>query len=64
MFGKFTKLSDVKKAESEFQETMENIELEKTDGLAMIIAAFIVFIPVVIIIITLLYSVCWLFFFR
>ena len=55
---------DVEKAEKEFEERMEDVELEKHDRLAMILAALIVFIPVLLLVIGLFLLALWFFFFR
>lgn len=64
MFDKFKRLSDVEKIESEFQHTMDNVELEKSDTLAMMMAAFLVFIPGILVIITVFCGIMWLLFLR
>ena len=43
---------------------MEDVELEKHDRLAMILAALIVFIPVLLLVIGLFLLALWFFFFR
>lgn len=64
MFNRFVNIKDVKKIEQEFSETMEQIELEKTDTLAMMVAAFVVFIPGLLLIISVFCSLLWLVFLR
>ncbi len=55
---------DVEKSEAEFEEQMEGVELEKTDRPAMLIAAFLVFIPALLLVIGFFLLVIWLFFGR
>ena len=54
----------VEKSEAEFEEQMEGVELEKTDRPAMLIAAFLVFIPALLLVIGFFLLVIWLFFGR
>ena len=61
---KVKRVLDVEKAEKEFEERMEDAELEKHDRLAMILAALIVFIPVLLLVIGLFLLALWFFFFR
>ncbi len=61
---KVKRVLDVEKAEKEFEERMEDVELEKHDRLAMILAALIVFIPVLLLVIGLFLLALWFFFFR
>ena len=53
-------------AEDELQKRMEEegVELEKKDRLAMILAAFIVFIPAVLLVLGFFALVIWFFFLR
>ena len=53
-----------KKTKEELDAHYENIELEKGDFPAMVIAAFITFFPVMIIVLVLVYGSMWLFFMR
>lgn len=65
MFDKKVKrVIDVEKAEKEFEERMENVELDKKDRPAMIIAALIVFIPALLLVLVIFLLVIWFFFFR
>ena len=48
-FGKkINRIIDVKKAEERFEKERKELPLEKNDRLAMILAALVVFIPVLI----------------
>lgn len=62
--NKIKRVLDVEKSESEFEEQMEGVELEKTDRPAMLIAAFLVFIPALLLVIGFFLLVIWLFFGR
>jgi len=53
-----------KKSKEELDEHYENVELEKGDFMAMIIAAVITILPVVIIVLLLIYGFTWLLFIR
>lgn len=63
---KVKRVIDVEKAEEEFEKQMEEegIELEKKDRLAMILAAFIVFIPALLLVLGVFLFVIWFFFLR
>jgi len=61
---KVKRVLDVDKAEEDFEERMEGVELEKADRPAMIIAAFIVFIPALLLVIGVFVLAIWLFFGR
>lgn len=61
---KVKRVLDVEKAEEDFEERMEDVELEKKDRPAMIIAAFIVFVPALLLVIGFFVFVIWLFFGR
>lgn len=61
---KLDKYLNVEKAEKEFKKTMENIELEKNDTPAMIIAAFLVFTPVLILVMSFFYGLFWILYLR
>lgn len=61
---KVKRVLDVEKAEEDFEERMEDVELEKKDRPAMIIAAFIVFVPALLLVIGVFIFVIWLFFGR
>lgn len=62
--NKVKRVLDVEKTEKEFEEHMEDVELEKTDRPAMLIAAFIVFIPALLLVVVFFLFVIWLFFGR
>jgi len=51
------------KTKEELDEHYKNIELEKGDYFAMLIAAFITFFPVLIIAMVVIYGLLWLFVF-
>ena len=53
-----------KKSKEELDKHYENIELEKGDFLAMVIAGLITFLPILIIFLVLFYGLAWLFFIR
>jgi len=53
-----------KKTREELDEHYKNIELEKGDLPAMIIAAFITFFPVLIVAMVVFYGLIWLLFIR
>jgi len=53
-----------KKTQKELDEHYDNVELEKGDIPAMIIAALITFLPVVVLILAAFYGVAWLLFVR
>lgn len=63
---KVKRVIDVEKAEEEFEKQMEEegIELEKKDRLAMILAAFIVFIPALLLVLGVFLFAIWFFFLR
>ena len=64
---RFTRLLGKKKTKEELNEhydKMEQLELEKGDFLAMVIAAFITFLPVLIIALAIVFGIAWLFFGR
>ena len=64
-FGKkINRVLDVKKAEERFAEERKQLPLEKNDRLAMILAALVVFVPVLIGVIAVFLLVLYLFFFR
>ncbi len=45
------RIREIKQTEEEFKKNLENEPLEKKDGLALIIAALIVFLPALILVI-------------
>ena len=53
-----------KKTKEQLDEHYEKIELEKGDFLAMVIAAFITFIPVLIIVLVVFFGILWFVFIR
>ena len=53
-----------KKTKEELDEHYQNVELEKGDFLAMVIAAFITFLPVLLIAMAAFYGILWLLFIR
>ena len=63
---KIKRVVDVDVAEDELEKRMEEerVELEKKDRLAMILAAFIVFIPAVLLVLGFFALVIWFFFLR
>lgn len=61
---KVKRVIDVERAEEEFEERMEGVELDKNDRSAMIIAAFIVFIPALLFVLGAFLLVIWFFFLR
>lgn len=61
---KIKRVVDIEKAEDEFEERMEGVELDKKDRPAMIIAGLIVFIPALLLILGLFLFVIWIFFLR
>lgn len=61
---KVKRVVDVEKAEEEFEERMEGVELDKKDRPAMIIAALIVFVPALLFVIGSFLFIIWLFFLR
>ena len=52
------------KTKEELDEHYKNVELEKGDFLAMVIAAFITFLPVLIAAMLVFYGLLWLLFIR
>ncbi|MDE7321263.1 MAG: hypothetical protein K2N73_00795 [Lachnospiraceae bacterium] len=62
--SKIKRVLDVEKSETEFEQQMEGLELEKADRPAMLIAAFIVFIPALLLVIGFFLLIIWLFFGR
>jgi len=63
-FKKVKRVVDVEKAEEEFEERMQDSELEKSDRPAMIIAALLVFMPALLFVLFLFLVVIWFFFGR
>jgi hypothetical protein len=57
---KIERALDVKKIEERHKKE-EKLPLEKNDLLAMLIAAFIVFLPVLLLLIGIVYGIMWLF---
>ena len=50
-----------KRTKEELDEHYDKIELEKGDFLAMLIAAFITFVPVILIVLVVVFGIIWLF---
>ena len=64
-FGKkINRVLNVQKAEERFAEERKQVPLEKNDRLAMILAALVVFVPVLIVVIAVFLLILYLFFFR
>jgi len=64
---RFTRLLGKQKSKKELDEhydKMEQLELEKGDFLAMVIAAFITFLPVLLVTLTVVFGIAWLLFGR
>ena len=61
---KVKRVLDVEKAEKAFEERMENVELDKKDRMAMVIAALIVFVPALLLVLGIFLGVIWLVFGR
>lgn len=61
---KLDRLIDPEKAEEEFEERMEKVELEKKDRLAMILAGLIVFVPAMLLVVGAFLLGIWFFFGR
>lgn len=61
---KIDRVIDVDKVERDFKENEDKVDLEKNDILALLIASFLVFVPVMVIIVLGLVGVAKLFFFR
>ena len=61
IFDRFKSLLSKSKTPEQLKEHYDNIELEKGDFLAMVIAAFITFMPVLLISLALLFGLIWLF---
>ncbi|MCL2665199.1 MAG: hypothetical protein FWE82_06265 [Defluviitaleaceae bacterium] len=59
--SRLTKLFTRKKTQEELDEYYKNVELEKGDFFAMVIAAIITFMPIVIISMAFIYGLIWLF---
>lgn len=65
LFGKkINRVVNIRDAEERFEEDRAQLPLEKNDRLAMILAALAVFVPVFLIIVSILLLVFYLFFFR
>ncbi len=61
---KVDRVIDPDRAEEEFEERMEGVELDKKDPLAMILAGLIVFVPALLFVIAAFALVIWFFFGR
>ena len=64
LFTRFHDMMPKKKTKEELDKHYESVELEKGDFLAMIIAAFITFMPILIIAMVVVYGIVWLLFSR
>ena len=64
LFDRFRERLPKTKTKEELDEHYDKIELEKGDFAAMVIAAFITFLPVLIIAMVIFYGVIWLLFIR
>ena len=62
--GKLDRVVNVEKSEEKFKKEMENIQLEKNDGLAMAIAAMLTFLPALLIVGGFFLAVIYFFFIR
>lgn len=62
--GRIERLVNVEKSEEKFRKEIETVELEKLDMPAMIIAAFSVFLPAILLILGVFVFIIWLFFLR
>ena len=62
--GRLREILNKKKTKEELDDHYDKIELEKGDFLAMVIAAFITFIPVLIVICLVFFGLMWLVFIR
>lgn len=60
--NKIDRVLDVDKIERDFEKNEDKIELEKNDVLALFISAFIVFVPVLVIVVGGLYLISKFFF--
>lgn len=61
---KIRRVVDVKKAEDRFEQEFKDVQLEKKDRPAMIIAALIVFVPALLLVLAIFLLILYLFFFR
>lgn len=50
--------------DEELKNKFKDVEFEKSDGFAMFLAAFITFVPIIIVILGAIYFVIWLLFLR
>lgn len=50
--------------DEELKDKFKDVEFDKHDGFAMFIAAFITFVPVIIVLLGVIYFVIWLLFLR
>lgn len=55
---------DIEKIERESEQNTDKIELEKNDGKAIFIAAFLVFTPVILFVSTFFYALIWFIYLR
>jgi len=61
---RFKQVFKNKKTQEELDEHYNNLELEKGDYPAMVIAALLTFLPVLLIAMGIIYGIAWLFFLR
>lgn len=64
LMSKVKERINVEQIEEQFKKDMEKVSLEKNDRLAMIIAAFAVFIPALLFVLGFFYGVIYFFFLR
>ena len=62
--GIINKIVNIKDIEDKFNTEMKDVQLEKTDKWAIMIAAFLVFVPVIIGLAVFFFGVTWFFFIR
>ncbi|MFI3231387.1 MAG: hypothetical protein R3Y29_07570 [bacterium] len=62
--NKLNNCIDIEKIERESEQNTDKIELEKNDGPAIIIAGFLVFTPVIILVSTFFYALVWFIYLR
>ncbi|MCL2030608.1 MAG: hypothetical protein FWG93_03600 [Oscillospiraceae bacterium] len=63
-FNRLRRVFERKKTQEELDEHYQNVELEKGDFLAMVIAALITFLPVLLIATVVIYGLFWILFLR
>ncbi|MGL5977803.1 MAG: hypothetical protein ACRCZJ_02270 [Erysipelotrichaceae bacterium] len=62
MFENLKRLKNNQKSTEELQKKFENVEFEKNDKYALFIAAFITFVPVILVILAVFFGIVWFFF--